>query len=124
MAILNTLLDGNAKGLNALRKAFIPEGTFIELLRISDTTNSFVSILTIYENWYLKYDEDSHKFRLQIADDSDELKAAIDIATHVSVSDEVYTIQFADTVPLQGEKPFYSLYAVRFLNSGQFGRIR
>ncbi len=120
MAILDKIIAAKAKEFNALRRVFFPADSVLKLLKESETADDFDVILTILDDWYLKYSDFRQTFKLSIARNSDDFTGIITQATHVSVNDDVYVIRQADTLKPMGELPVWQLACERFFQTNQF----
>ncbi len=123
MAALDKIIAAKAKEFNALRKVYFPANSTLELLKISDGENDFEIIETLFADWYLKYSEYRHQFKLSVARSDAFFTDAVGEASNVRINADVYWIQKADTLPPMGTEPVWSLFCERGFSKGNIGRI-
>lgn len=123
MPAVDALQRGLGKANDALAAQFLP-GITITLCKVSDTTDTFDDLLTIYGKRFWEYSNFRKNFRLEIADDHTDLTEAIGDATHISISDAdsttYYVIIANDTLKPSGTNPVWTLFADLFERPGHY----
>lgn len=120
------LLNSRKKVFDKLTGVFYPAGTEMNLLsQAANSANNrtWNTLLSVSSSWWFEYQEYRQQFKLEIADDSQDLKDAMAQATHIQIGNDdqlIYVIVTADTVPPLGVDVTWKIYCERFSKRGQF----
>lgn len=114
MGFLGAKITGiKAKEFNILRRTFFPKVATCYLLKIDGGMRAFAPELELTNGWYLEYSKFRGRFELYYASSDPEFARRLSLSSHVAVSGEVYTIDRSESVPPQGEEPFWRIACTR-----------
>lgn len=132
MSDLDDVIEAHAEKFDALREVYFPPGATVEFYSVNDEEEDFGTIYELESGWYFEYSKyrsgspvfrkaDLDVWKLSIARGRDaEIVEAINRATHIEVTNEIYVIRRADTLAPQGEEPVWKLYCEQHSSLNQF----
>ena len=109
MAFLDKIIAAKAKEFNLKRRFFFPDNSTCFLLSLNGDEVSFIEILEIGSGWYLEYSKFRERFEFFYAESQTNFKNKLKLSSHIAVNADVYEISAGDTVPPQGEEPFWRI---------------
>lgn len=113
MSILDEIIAAKKLEFDALRGVFFPADITCHLLQLDGENAAFTSKLELVAGWYLEYSNFRGRFELFYAESETNFKEKLKLSSHVAVGGEVYSIDRGETVPPQGEEPFWRLACTR-----------
>lgn len=123
MSATDEIIEGVAEAFDELREGFFP-GSVAKLLKPSEAENEFDTALELEGKWFF---EDPNQFRseflFQVADNSDEMAAAMKEATHLRIDEDYYSIANADPTRPKGTGVTWKLLCNRDFSRNQYGSI-
>ena len=125
MSAHTALRNGIGTAFNVLSTQFMPD-TVITLLRASENYDEFDTVLVVTSKRFFEYSNYRKNFLLEIADDSDDLTAALGnstdelSATHVQVDDDIYIIRAGDTTPPKSTDVTWKVYCDAFEQKARY----
>ena len=117
--------EGIAEAFDVLSDEFI-NGCTVTLLRTSENYDEFDTVLVVTSKRFFEYSNYRKNFLLEIADDSDDLTAALGnstdelSATHVQVDDDIYIIRAGDTTPPKSTDVTWKVYCDAFEQKARY----
>jgi hypothetical protein len=96
----------------------------ISLLKPSETSRDYITLLTITSKRFFEYSNFRKNFLLEIADESEQLTEAIGEATHVLVDDDLYVISKGDTSPPKSTDVTWKIYCDLYQKRSVFAGLR
>lgn len=99
------------------------DNTDLEFLKIDEDTDAYSQVWLLSDSWFLTYDRDRQKFKVEVAINEDDFNGEVVSATHIKVNDDIYVITQADTVRPFGIDFTWKFYCDRFFNRNQVGGL-
>lgn len=118
MSELADIVEAKIEEFDALREVFFEDDGTCYLLKLDGDEVSFEVVIQLVSGWYLEYSKFRSRFELFYAELETDFKEKYACASHVSINGDVYAISEGDTVPPQGEEPFWIIPCT--LSGGKF----
>lgn len=115
------VIDEVAAAFAEVRAEFFA-GVTCKLLKEDSETRQFNEVGTITD-WFFEYSEFRESFKLEIAQNSVELTAWVNDASHIQVGADVYTISQSDTLPPKGTSFTWKLFCTRDFKRSQIQSV-
>lgn len=112
-------IEDYAEAFDDIREEFFAEGTTCFLLSGDGETEEFKVKRQLLAGWYLKYSEYRGFFKLRHATNDQTFQKKLKTSGYVAINGDVYKILEGDTVPPQGNKPFWQI-ACEFVGGKKF----
>lgn len=115
------VIDEVADVFTEVRAEFFA-GVVCKFLKEDPETRTFNEIGTLTD-WFFEYSAYRQNFLLEIAQDSAELTAWVNKATHISIGTDVYVISQSDTLPPKGTDFTWKLFCTRDFKRSQISAV-
>lgn len=103
------LREGLAEAFDTLSDEF-QNAVVVKLLKPSTTADIFDEVRTVTSKRFFEYSNYRQNTLLEIADTSAQLTTDVNLATHVSIDSDIYSIKQGDTLPPSGTNPVWQIF--------------